>query len=185
MTLTSDRPRADGWLKRNGRSIFLSPDCYVGVASGVIAAAAATNRDVRANAVTILLPEAGIAVALSAVVLAAMAIFATFFDDWYRRVLEVASGSVGRALTPYRAVATIAGAATLVALIVALAWPALPAGLQAVLFGVATGLAAWAIAGCVQLASLTIWHADQRSQLMRGVEDAKLRVSRLKEKHPA
>jgi len=31
--------------------------------------------------------------------------------------------------------------------------------------------------GCVQLTTLTIWHADQRAKLMRGIEDAKLRVS--------
>jgi hypothetical protein len=68
----------------------------------VLAGVAAIEEDVRANAVTILLPEAGVGVALSAVVLAAMAVFTTFFDDYYRRVLETASGSVRAALLPYR-----------------------------------------------------------------------------------
>jgi hypothetical protein len=173
------------WTRRNGSDVFLSVDFYVGVASGVGAAVSAMDHDVRANGVTVLLPEAGVAVALSAVVLAAMAILATFFDDWYRRVLETVSGSVGQALMPYRVIAWVAGTATVVALLTALAWPGMQPWLQAVLLGIATGLTAWTVAGCVQLTNLTIWHADQRAKLMRGIEDAKLRVSRIQEKHPA
>ena len=57
-------------------------------------------------------------------------------------------------------IAVIAGLATVGALLVALAWPALPLGLQEVLFGLVTGLAVWTIAGCVQLVNLTIWQGD-------------------------
>lgn len=174
--------RSRQWVRTTGRNVFISADCGVGIAGGVVAGIAATDKSVRANAVTILLPEAGIAVALFTVVIAAMAILATFFDDAYRRVLETASGSVGKALRPYRVVAVIAGAATLAALLAALVWPAVSTLLEAIFLGLATGLTAWTIAGCVQLTSLTIWHADQRSKLMRGIEDAKLHVSQLQKR---
>ena len=173
------------WIRQHGRSVFVSLDCYLGAGIGVITGAAATQKSVREGAVGVLIPAAGVSVALSAVVLAAIAILATFFDDWYRRVLEAASGSVAQGLTPYRVIAVIAGIATLVCLLVAVSWPVLTVGLQESLFGLAIGLTAWTVAGCVQLTNLTIWHADQRARLMRGVEDAKLRVSRLQEKHPA
>jgi hypothetical protein len=79
----------------------------------------------------------------------------------------------------------LAGWATLLALVVALAWPALPMVAQAILFGLSTGLTAWAVAGSIQLVELTTWHADQRAILMRGVEDAKVRVARLRQERSA
>lgn len=169
------------WLVANGRSTFRSWAFYVAVGSAVVTGIAAIDEDVRNNGVTILLPEVGVGVALSAVVLAAIAIFTTFFDDWYRRVLETASGSVRAALLPYRVVAVIAGWATLLGLVVAVTWPVLPAAAQAILLALATGLTVWAIAASVQLVELTMWHADQRAKLMRGVEDARLRVARMQQ----
>lgn len=150
------------------------------IGGGLIAAVAGVSEPIRDSAVTILLAEAGLGVALFAVVLAALAIFATFFDDAYRRVLEMASGSIKAALLPYEAVAVVAGLATAVALLVALFWPALTAGLEVVLLGLASALALWSVVGSVRLVELTTWHAARRADLMKGVEDAKVKLAERK-----
>jgi hypothetical protein len=115
---------------------------------------------------------------LAAVVLAAVTVFATFIDNSYRRVLEEASDSMSAALLPYRIVATLSGISALIAILGALIWPGLPVAWKGIVLGVATGCSAWAIIGTVQLSSLTLWHAEMRARLMRGIEDAETLLAR-------
>jgi len=152
----------------------------VGVIAGASAGAAVGfSEPIAKEAVTILLAEAAVGVALAAVVLAALAIFATFFDDSYRQVLEAASdrNSVRDATFPYEVVAVLAGLSTIAGLLVALAWPALPKAGEIAGLGIATGFSIWAIAGSIQLVGLTAWHAEQRATLMRALSDAKSQLA--------
>lgn len=126
---------------------------------------------------TALTTEAGVGVALLAVVIAGLAIFSTFFDDNYRRVLEEASGSVRQAMVPYQMVAGVAASAVLAAIGSVLVWPAAWTWLQALLLGLTTGLVAWTTVGGVQLVEITMFHAEQRAKLMRGIEDSKRQLS--------
>lgn len=177
------------WLAAHGRDVLLAPDAMVGLAAGVGAGVAVGfSKSIGKEAVTILLAEAAVGVALAAVVLAALAIFATFFDDSYRQVLEAASdrNSVRDATFPYEVVAALAGLSTIAGLLVALVWPALPPVGEIIGLGLATGLSIWAVAGSIQLVGLTAWHAEQRATLMRALGDAKSQLAeRRKRKHPA
>jgi hypothetical protein len=147
-------------------------DAGIGVLAGLGALALASDDAVRAPAVTILLAAAGIGVALLGAVLTAMAIIATFADGHYRRVLEAASGSTARAMEPYLIVGFVSAVCTVVSLLLALGWPTLGAIPETVGLALSLGLCAWASAGAVQLVELTIFHAGQRSELLRGIEDA-------------
>jgi hypothetical protein len=184
MVVNAQRRSAWAWLRANGRILFLTWDAGAGAGAAVAAALlVGLNDNVAGQGVTILLAVAAVAVALFAVVLAAMAIFATFFDDSYRQVLQGAGdGSIRPAMFPYEVVAVLAGATTLLALLVALAWPGLPGGGQIAGMGAVFALAGWSIAGSIRLVSQTAWHAEQRAILMKAVADARTTLERRKRK---
>jgi hypothetical protein len=163
------------WLRAHAALLFLSWDAAVGYLVAILAGVAVARSDsVAAHGVTLLLAVAAIGVALCTVVLAAMAIFATFFDDAYRQVLQRAGdGSIRPALFPYEVVAVLAGLATLSGLLVALAWPGLPHAAQVGSAAVVFGLAGWSIAGTIRLVFQTAWHAERRAQMMKAVSDAR------------
>jgi hypothetical protein len=154
---------------RNARNEW---DGALGATCAIASAVIALDDNVRRSGVTILLAESAVGIAVLGAVLTALSVFATFFDGHYRRVLE-GVGSLTRAMRPYLIVAAVGGGATVVGVIGALAWPA-PIGEfgQALVLGVATGLCVWAVAGTISLVSLTVFHAEQRAELMRAVEDA-------------
>lgn len=156
---------------------------FVGaIAVGAISVLLATKHAIREDSVTVLLAAGAAGLAILGVVLAAMAIIAPFVDSHYRRVLDHAGG-VRSALAPYLLVAGVGALTAIVALVAALAWPTGGWLLQAVLDGLTMGLAAYAILGALSLVELTIFHADQRAKLQRGVEDAAspIHASRLSE----
>src|SRR5690349_19965209 len=107
-------------------------DSAGGLAAAAAAFALATGDDVRDDAVPVLIAPAGAGLSVLSLGLAAMAIFATFFDALYRRVLEGAGG-VRRDLMPYLIVATSGAAATVIRLLEVLAWPGVGWLLEAIL----------------------------------------------------
>lgn len=139
----------------------------LGVAAGVLC----VNDHVRAQGPTMLLASAALGAAFLATVLTALSVVSTFFDSAYRRVLEEAHrGDIRPALLPYGVVAYVSAVATLLGLIGAIVWAALPGGLQGVLMGLAALFAAWAVAGSASLVQITLFHARQRAGTMRAIE---------------
>jgi hypothetical protein len=129
------------------------------------------RKEVRAAAVPIMIAESAIGIALTATVFAAIAVFATFFDTSYRRVLELAGG-FRSALMPYQVVAVVSALAGIGGLIGALALPAIPTWADVGAIALSSGLCGWAIAGVVSVTELTIFHATQRAQLLGGADHA-------------
>ncbi|MGH2970456.1 MAG: hypothetical protein ACRDK0_15545 [Solirubrobacteraceae bacterium] len=164
-------------LRRRTAIVWKGWDFWVGV--GVIAGLCATSGSVRSEGVTALLAEAAVGVAVLGVVLAALAIFSPTFDGLYRRVVEGAGG-VSDALRPYMLTSSVGGAAAVLAVVSALAWPILGSGLKIATLGLATLLATWAISGTVSLVGLTLFHARQRSELMGIVEGSDLHARGLR-----
>jgi hypothetical protein len=168
------------WIKEYGRATLLAWDSYAGLVLGGGAGGLTLFRSVRTGAVPVLLAEAAIGVGLAAVVFAAMAIFGTFFDASYRRVLDLAGG-FRSALMPYITVCVIAAACGCLGILAALALPAVPTWLAAVLCGVSTWFCGWAVAGTVSITALTLFHAHQRAELMSGADRAEtIRAERIR-----
>jgi hypothetical protein len=159
------------WLKEFGPSTFRAWDFWAALGVGVVSAVLTLDHAVRASAPTVLLASAGINVALTATVLAALAIFTALFDSSYRRVLE-AAGGVREALMPYTTTAFVAGLGTVVALVSALASPYFGKWVEAAAVGVAMLLTAWTVAGFASLVEQTHFHATQRAKLLKGADDA-------------
>lgn len=171
------------WVKDFGASTFAAWDFKVAVAVGVLSLLLDLVNAIRADVTTVLLTSAGIDVALTATILAALTIFTTLFDSSYRLVLE-AAGGFRRALMPYTTVACVAALATLVALLVALAAPGLGKWSEAAVVGLSMLLTAWALTGTASLVELTHFHASQRARLLKGADDAEqIRASRLPASH--
>lgn len=167
------------WLKQYGRGTFCSWDFVVAISIGAGTFGLGFIDSVRDAAVPILIAEAAIGVAITATVFAALAVFATFYDGAYRRVLELAGG-FRTALMPYIVVGVVSAAAGLFGLIAALVLPAL--GSLAIEFAIAipTLLCSWTLTGTVSLAELTLFHASQRAELMAGADQAEtIRAQRL------
>jgi hypothetical protein len=170
---------ARNWFKNYGRDTFRSWDFIVAVGFGGVGFGLAFVAAVRQAAVPILITEAAIGVAMTATVFGALAVFTTFYDGTYRRVLELAGG-FRSALMPYIAIGVVAATAGLSGLIAALALPAL--GVWATAFAVAipTLLCAWTLTGTVSLIEITLFHATERARLMAGADEAEsIRAERL------
>ena len=149
-------PRREGAgmsLRDKLSTTFASWDFAIGVGAGVFAALLSLSAGVREQGPTLLLAELAVGLGVVAAVLSALAILTTFFDGHYRRVLEEVGG-IRRAMLPYLVVAAVAGICAVVALLVALGWPAFGAVVRTLLLGLATGLAVWTI---------TIFHGTQRA----------------------
>src|SRR6266480_2635687 len=87
------------------RSVFGAWDFWVGVLSAAVATIVATNGEIQQRGVLILLAEASFGAALLGIVLAALAVFTTLFDEYYRRILAATSHGVKGAFFPYQVVA--------------------------------------------------------------------------------
>jgi len=171
------------WFREFGAGTFGAWDFKVAAACGLAAGLLSLVADVRRDATTVLLASAGVDVALTATILAALAIFTTSFDSAYRLVLE-AAGGVRRALMPYTVVACAAAVGTLVALMAALGSPDLTKWPDAVVIAVSMLLTSWSILGTASLVELTHFHATQRAQLMRGADNAEvIRAQRVRAPH--
>lgn len=167
------------WLRQYGRGTFRSWDFLVALGFGAASFGLGFVDAVRDAAVPILIAEAAIGVAVTATVFAALAVFATFYDGTYRRVLELAGG-FRSALMPYIVVGVVSAAAGVVGLVAALALPALGAWAIEVAIALPTFLCVWTLTGTVSLIELTLFHAEARAKLMAGADEAEsIRAERL------
>lgn len=160
------------WFSRYGADTFRSWDFYVAAVCAALTFWLASIDEVHANGQAVLFAEAAIGVAMTATVLTALAIFATFFDGTYRLVLEK-GGGFRDALMPYVTVAVIAAVSALTALIAALAMPAASELAGAFALSVPTLFCVWTLTGSISLVGLTAWHAQERAALMAGIDEAK------------
>ena len=171
---------AQTWINDYGGTVFKSWDFYVAAGCGGLAVGLFFLQGVRQAAVPILITEAAIGVALTSTVFGAVAVFATFYDGSYRRVLELAGG-LRSALMPFVVVGVVAASAGVVGVVAALALPALALWLAAVATGAATLLCVWALTGTVSLIELTLFHAGERARLMAGADATEnIRAHRLR-----
>lgn len=173
------------WFREHGKETFWSLDAGAGLAAFLFTLAAAIAPQVRDAGTTALIAESALQVALAAVIVTALAVFTTFFDSPYRRVLEHASGTVLAAMAPYLAIVVVATIGAASAVISFTIWGAIGDVPQAILLALSTGLTVWTIIGSAQLAWLTAFHANQRAKLQKGVDDARaIRAERLREHNP-
>lgn len=81
------------WLSRYGKDTFRAWDFWTAAACAAGTSALAFITAVQQSAQAVLFAEAAVGTAMTATVLAALAIFATCFDGSYRLVLEKAGNS--------------------------------------------------------------------------------------------
>ncbi len=160
------------WVSQHGADTFKHWDFLTAIGCAAAAFGLAFITSVHQSAQAVLFAEIAVGVAMTATVLAALAIFATFFDGAYRIVLEQ-SGGFGDALMPFVTIAVVAAIGALTALIAAIGVPATGKLVGALALGVPTLFCAWTLTGSISLVELTAFHAKQRAALMAGVDEAK------------
>jgi hypothetical protein len=171
--------KARKWLEAYGKGTFMAWDFRMALGFGIGTFALAFVRVVRDAAVPILIAEAAIGVAVTATVFAALAVFTTFFDGTYRRVLEL-SGGFRSALMPYIVIGIVSATSGLLGLIAALALPALGSIAVEVDIAMPTLFCVWTLTGTVSLIDITVFHARARADLMAGADAAEgIRAERL------
>jgi hypothetical protein len=167
-----------GAWNRRWKYILKSPDCIVGVCVGLAVFFASSARPGLRQA-HLLDVGAGINVAVLAVVIASLAIVATFMDEEYRLVLKTAFGSIRRAYEPYEVVAAISGAAAFVSVAGLFVWPIAPGWAQSLVLSLSLGLSAWSVIGTVQLVRITATQGQHSSR----VGDIHAAYLKAREKH--
>ena len=165
------------WVRENWPDLK-SWDLGLGAVSFcVTGVVAASNDGVRENASTVLIAESALGVGLLAVVLTALAVLVTFFDDYYRQVLSSVPHG-GGVMVAYQVVAFAGAATAVIGFVAAISWPVMPAALQAFSLGATTGLLTWATAGTLQLVNLTVFHGRQRAHLLEAVDEVRRKTAR-------
>lgn len=183
VALTGRAAAARRWLAAARRDMLASVDFRAGVLAGVGAGlAAAFNGQVRAGGMGFLVAAAALGVALTALALSVLALTVSFLDETYRRVLAATRGGWEAAMRPYKIVTFVSVSSTLVAMLGMLVWGALPVNGQAVLLGVVAWLATWPLVGTMQLAELTFFHGEMRSELLKGMDEAREALSERRER---
>lgn len=133
-----------------------------------------------ADAVTILVTETLLGAGVLAVVLAALSVLVTFFDDHYRQVLDKVPGGLAGAMYPYRVVAAVGGLATAAGVVAALLWSPASDWQRSVLLSVPTGFSTWALVGTYGLVVMTLRHGLSRAELLRGIDEMKVKLAERK-----
>jgi hypothetical protein len=128
------------------------------------------------GATTYLYALAAAFVAILGVVMAVMAVLIGLMSPNYRAILEAVPGGVGRAMNPYFIVAFGAATGAIIALLSALVWWS-----KVVILGLASGVAAWLLAGSAMLLKVTFDHGsdsgsvDKDMATIRAAREARLR----------
>lgn len=151
-----------GWVRDN----IVSPDFVVATIVGpVVWYMAARSPDARSSGQDILLAEAGLGLAVLAVVLMALSILVAFLGEEYVLILRKTKDGVAGAMRPYRFVGSISGLATVFSLLGAMLWSLCPPALQAFALAVGTWLTVWSVLGTIQLVGLTAKHGTYRARI--------------------
>jgi hypothetical protein len=128
------------------------------------------------NAPTILLAYVAALVALAAIVIAAHTLLISLISPEYLVVLERATGGVPGVSRPYKIVAAVCAAGSLLTLTAALIWPVVPGGYstsRGLIFGFCTLATSWGILGSTQLIGLGAFHLERRASLLRVLRDVR------------
>jgi hypothetical protein len=153
-------------------------DLWVGLVAGpACGLVTALSAAVRGNGFTIALAAVGVDIAILGVVLVTMQLFLALLDADFALAIDNAGG-LDDATRPYLTVAKVAGVGALVAIIGAICWAVAPWWGAALIIGATVLLAAWAIAGTVQLVELSLFFSDKRGRL--SLAEAKARALRRK-----
>jgi uncharacterized membrane protein len=155
--------RQSAWATR-WRFIVVSWDLAIGVGVALAVFFASSSRP-KLRQPHLLDVGAGISVAVLAVVIASLAIVATFMDEEYRLFIKTVLGSARRAYEPYEVVAAVAGAAALVSVAGLFVWPIARGWVQSLLMALSLGPTAWAVVGTVQLVRITAMQGYHRSRV--------------------
>lgn len=166
--------RIGGWWKGTGGAVFKAPDSILGAAAGLLVGLVSEyGRHVQDNGVLVLVTLALLGAGLLAIVLAALAILVTFFDDHFRQVIAEAPGGVDAAMLPYKTVALLGALGAAVATVGAIVWSSAPHWLRATMLGIVSLALVWAVVGTYQLVWLTVFFGTERSKLMEGIARAR------------
>ena len=145
-------------------SVVLSPDSLAGIAVGLAAWQGAVHSSDIASGLRDGMPTVmGLAVAVTAVVVAAHTLFISLTSPAYIEVLKQAPGGLTAASHPYKVTAIVSMAA-IVAAVFALVWP-VGAGTPPAVVAIPYWLAAWASVGMVQLIWIGAAHFESREMV--------------------
>jgi hypothetical protein len=168
-----------GWRYSRVGAIVASSDFLTALPlavglGGVVACSDAVTR----SASVVFLAVAGAAVALLSVIIAAAAVIASMASDAYLTVVAHAPGGLRGLTRPFKVVAVVSAAATVLGLAVGLAWPAVegaPAAVRWALASVTLGFGIWSLLGSVQLIEQSMFHLNARSQIVEAVRTVRSR----------
>lgn len=155
------------WRYSRVGAVLLSPDFYLGMPLGVLAAVSTIiSADVRSALPGVLIGVAGVGAAVATLVLTSLAVLLGTITPAYRRMLTQVPGGVIGTARPFQWIVGLSAATT--------AWSLLAAGLVPmvrdqgwVTFGLtapAFAMLLWAVFGCVQVTGQLIRHWEQRER---------------------
>lgn len=148
------------------RHTVFSLDLLIGLIVGlVVGFEAGHTKGGLDNALLVITTEVLLGAGILAVVLAALAILATFFDDGYRTALRKPKGGFLAAVLPFKVVALYGAIASLSGIVTVALWASLDHALQAFSYGVVSGAAAAAVVGTWQLVKDTTFHGVKRAEI--------------------
>lgn len=174
------------WFSRAQRtsvgSVLVSWDFGFGVAAGsAVGALFGAFAGVRGEAFTFFLTLGGIAAGVAALVLAPMAMMLSMLSPEFIDLLNRTRSGVSGLMRPFRIVVVIAALASLTSIVVSLLGaanlPSVPPWMYFAAAAVPAGLLAWAVAGCVQLISLSA-HMIQEDRKFRELSGRRLRATK-------
>lgn len=146
------------WRYTRVGSIIASADFYVGVPLGIMCGLLpALSGAVANNTQTVLLGVSAVAGALVALVLTAVTVLVAVVTPTFARLLEKTPNGLSGLLRPYHWVMRICAGSCGLAIVSALAWPAIQSIAQLRFVGVAipVALLLWGLGGCLQIINLT------------------------------
>lgn len=167
------------WRETSWGSVLLSFDCYLGVPAGfALGILPALSKGASGMATTVLIAFGGALVAIAAVVVAALTIFAALLSPEYLIVIQRKEGGVKRAIRPFAIVGWVCIVGALCSFAAGLGWPAIPPdswGISWLAFSVPAALTAWGLLGTAQLVMLGSFHLNARSNLLKAVTEVRRR----------
>jgi hypothetical protein len=124
---------------------------------------AATTERVLQQEPAMLLAFAGAAIGVLAVTITAMTLVITFLEDFFGKM--IADYGVRRFFRPFVVIAFVSAVAAVVSFAGAIDNKTGPAWIRDVVFGVATWLIVWAIAGAARLVPKLVGYAAERAKI--------------------
>jgi MFS family permease len=131
------------------------------------------NPSIRAAGTGILVAVGALSMALTALVGGILAILATWLDETYRRVLQMAKGGWRGAMRPYKVTATLGVITVLVATFSYFLWSIANTQLQSVLLALTLSLFVWTAVGSIQVFWITFFHGEMKAELLKGMDEAR------------